>query len=93
MVVRSDGQGDLLLGRRIVRLSTVLLSQKPLTLFPSELLRGLILARIPSSGILERWQLQWIALKRGNPALWAGLIFVVIAAALMVLEEVLSGGL
>lgn len=78
---------DLLLGRRIVRLSTALAGEKPLTIFPSEPLRGLILARIPPSGIVKGWQLQWMALKRGNLALWAGLTLFVVALACMVLKE------
>jgi len=79
----------LLLGNRIVKV----LDQWQRPIFSKEELDGYLLSRISPDSFVSAPRLLWIALRRGSPAMWSGVLLIAFTLAVVIVDEFHPGTL
>jgi hypothetical protein len=80
---------QLLLGKRIVNV----IDQWQRPIFPKEELDGYLLSRVSPEAFVSAPRLLWLALQRGSPAVWSGVLLIAFTLAVIVVDELYPGAL
>jgi hypothetical protein len=77
----------LLLGKRIVNV----IDQWQRPIFPKEALDGYLLSRVSPEAFVSASRLLWLALRRGSPAVWSGVLLIAFMLAVTLVDQLYPG--